>query len=115
MRRFPMKRINHQRPTAIDGACTNGAEEFFSRLRRMEIGHHHKIAGVYLTRYAAEAGWRDDHRREANGDQFRSIVGLVAQEQAERRFLRLLAAPFGGVKGGGRKTSAPAFAILAGC
>jgi transposase-like protein len=78
---FPMKRINHQEAYSMDGACTNGAEEFFSRLRRMEIGHHHKIAGVYINRYAAEAGWRDDHRREANGEQFRSIVGLVAKNK----------------------------------
>jgi hypothetical protein len=47
----------------------------------MEIGHHHKIAGVYLGRYASEAGWRDDHRRESNGAQFRSIVGLVAKNR----------------------------------
>jgi hypothetical protein len=63
----------------------------------MEIGHHHKIAGVYINRYAAGAGWRDDHRRESNGEQFRSIAALVA-EQAERRFLQLLAAPHRGVE-----------------
>ena len=78
---FPMKRINHAQAYSLDGACTNGAEEFFSRLRRMEIGHHHNIAGVYITRYAAEAGWRDDHRREANGEQFGSIVALVAKNK----------------------------------
>jgi ISXO2-like transposase domain len=76
-----MKRINHEQAYSLDGACTNGAEESFSRLRRMEIGHHHKIAGVYINRYAAEAGWGDDHRREANGEQFRSIVGLVAKNK----------------------------------
>jgi ISXO2-like transposase domain len=65
---FPMKRIDHSRAYSSDGACTNGAEEFFSGLRRAEIGHHHHIAGVYLSRYAQEAGWRDDHRRISNGD-----------------------------------------------
>jgi transposase-like protein len=76
---FPMKRIDHSKAYSDDGACTNGAEEYFSRLRRAEIGHHHHIAGAYLNRYAAEAGWRDDHRRESNGAQFRMIVGLVAK------------------------------------
>jgi transposase-like protein len=76
---FPMKRIDHSKAYSDDGACTNGAEEFFSRLRRAEIGHYHHIAGAYLNRYAAEAGWRDDHRREANGEQFRAIAGLVAK------------------------------------
>ena len=46
--------INHQEAYSEDGACTNWAEEFFSRLRRAEIGHHHHIAGAYLLRYAQE-------------------------------------------------------------
>jgi len=52
--RFEMKRINHQEAYSLDGACTNWAEEFFSRMRRAEIGHHH-LAGAYLLRYAQEA------------------------------------------------------------
>ena len=31
---FAMKRINHQDGYSIDGACTNGVESYFSRLRR---------------------------------------------------------------------------------
>ena len=45
--RFPMRRINHQHGYSIGGACTNGAESYFSRLRRAELGHHHHIAGPY--------------------------------------------------------------------
>jgi ISXO2-like transposase domain len=52
--RFEMKRINHDEAYSADGACTNMAEEFFSRMRRAEIGHHHHIAGTYLLRYAQE-------------------------------------------------------------
>ena len=37
--RFEMKRINHQEAYSFEGACTNQAEEFFSRMRRAEIGH----------------------------------------------------------------------------
>jgi ISXO2 transposase-like protein len=48
-----MKRINHQEAYSLEGACTNMAEEYFSRLRRAEIGIHHHIAGAYLLRYAA--------------------------------------------------------------
>ena len=47
----------------MDGACTNWAEEFFSRMRRAEQGHHHHIAGPYLLRSSQEALWREDHRR----------------------------------------------------
>jgi hypothetical protein len=49
--RFEVKRINHQEAYSQDGACTNWAEEFFSRLRRAEVGIHHRIAGAYLLRY----------------------------------------------------------------
>ena len=66
---FEVKRINHEQAYSLDGACTNWAEEFFSRMRRAEIGHHHHIAGQYLLRYAQEASWREDNRRLSNGEQ----------------------------------------------
>ncbi|MBA3449532.1 MAG: IS1595 family transposase [Pseudaminobacter sp.] len=75
---FPIKRINHQEAYSKDGACTNQAESFFSRLRRAEIGTHHKIAGRYLDAYATEMTWREDCRREANGTQYAMAVGAVA-------------------------------------
>ncbi|HZR62382.1 MAG TPA: IS1595 family transposase [Xanthobacteraceae bacterium] len=75
--RFEMKRINHQEAYSLDGACTNWAEEFFSRMRRAEIGHHHHIAGAYLLRYAQEASWREDNRRVPNGDQVSRVAGLA--------------------------------------
>jgi ISXO2-like transposase domain len=48
---FAMRWVDHQDGYSIDGACTNNAESFFSRLRRGELGHHHHIAGPYLVRY----------------------------------------------------------------
>jgi len=75
--KFAMQRINHQDGYSVDGACTNGAESFFSRLRRGELGHHHHIAGPYLVRYAQEAAWREDLRRVSNGEQTHGIVGLA--------------------------------------
>ena len=77
--KFAMQRINHQDGYSVDGACTNGAESFFSRLRRGELGHHHHIAGPYLVRYAQEAAWREDLRRVSNGEQTHGIVGLAMQ------------------------------------
>ena len=75
--RYVVKTINHQLAYSMDGACTNGAESFFSRLRRAEQGHHHHISGVYLGRYAQESAWREDHRRVDNGGQVRGVVGLA--------------------------------------
>ncbi|CAO3439923.1 possible transposase [Azospirillum doebereinerae] len=96
--RYPMHRINHQDAYSQDGACTNGAESFFSRIRRGEIGsrrnsvppaastnevcaigYHHHISALYLHRYAQEAAFREDHRRTSNGEQFRAVLALVTR------------------------------------
>ncbi len=65
--RYEMRRINHSVAFSQDGACTNQAESYFSRLRRAELGQHHHISGKYLGFYAAEMAWREDTRRIANG------------------------------------------------
>ena len=75
--RFEMRRIDHGQAYSLDGACTNWAEEYFSRLRRGEVGHHHHISGPYLVRYAQEAAWREDSRRVANGEQVVRVAQLA--------------------------------------
>ncbi len=85
-KRYEVKRINHQEAYSLDGACTNWAEEFFSRMRRAEIGHHHHIAGAYLLRYAQEASWREDNRRVSNGDQVSRLAGLAMAQKASVDF-----------------------------
>ncbi len=75
---FDVARIDHGKLYSDgSGVYTNGAEEFFSRMRRAEIGHHHHIAGRYLVRYAQESAWREDHRRVANGQQVKAVAGLA--------------------------------------
>jgi len=75
--RYPMSRIDHQAAYSDRGVYSNGAEGYFSRLRRAEVGHHHHVAGVYLVRYAQEMAWREDHRRVDNGRQVQGVVGLA--------------------------------------
>ena len=76
--RYTMGRIDHGQVYSMPGGVyTNGAEEFFSRLRRGEIGHYHHVAGAYLIRYAQESAWREDYRRTDNGNQVRAVVGLA--------------------------------------
>ncbi len=83
---FPIKRINHQEAYSKDGACTNQAESFFSRLRRAEVGTHHHIAGKYLHLYAAEMAWREDNNRQANGHQFAMAMAAVAAAPVSRQW-----------------------------
>jgi transposase-like protein len=76
--RFHVSRIDHGKLYSDGhGTYTNGAESFFSRLRRAEIGHHHHIAGPYLIRYGQESAWREDHRRVDNGTQVRAVTTLA--------------------------------------
>ena len=82
--RYETLRINHSEAYSANGACTNQAESFFSRLRRAEIGTHHHIAGAYLYAYAGEMAWREDNRRTANGA-LAAKVGYAAMGSAQSR------------------------------
>lgn len=81
--RFALERINHEEAYSIpeQQIYTNNAESFFSRMRRAEIGHHHHVAGPYLIRFAQEAAWREDHRRDPNGSQVDRIVALAMKHK----------------------------------
>lgn len=84
--RFLTKRINHSEAYSLNGACTNMAESFFSRLRRSEIGMHHHIAGQYLGAYAGEMAWREDNRRVSNGEQFLAATGAALDHPVSRQW-----------------------------
>ena len=84
--RFDTRRINHSIAYSADGACTNQAESFFSRLRRMEIGTHHHIAGPYLASYANEASWREDNRRVDNGAQAAMVTSAGLASKVSRNW-----------------------------
>jgi transposase-like protein len=84
--RYLTKRINHQIAYSADGACTNDAESFFSRLRRSEIGIHHHISGRYLSAYAHEMAWREDNRRVSNGEQYLIVVNAALAHPVSRQW-----------------------------
>ena len=69
-----------------DGASTNQAECFFSRLRRAEFGQHHHISGEYLGFYAGEMAWREDMRREDNGDQYERMTADALRHPKSRNW-----------------------------
>ena len=75
--RYETKRINHSYAFSDEDACTNQAESYFSRLRRGEIGQHHRI-GVHLSAYAGEMAWRENNRRKANGTLFQLVAASAA-------------------------------------
>ncbi|ABA03415.1 possible transposase [Nitrobacter winogradskyi Nb-255] len=84
--RFLTKRINHSESYSDGDACTNQAESFFSRMRRAEIGVHHRIAGDYLSAYAGEMAWRENNRRISNGEQYLMVADAALQHPVSRQW-----------------------------
>jgi transposase-like protein len=74
---WKVHRINHSEAYCRDGACTNQAESFFSRLRKMCEGQHHHVSARHLHQYAAHAAWLEDHRRLDNGALVHRMLGLA--------------------------------------
>ncbi|MEZ5933739.1 MAG: IS1595 family transposase [Alphaproteobacteria bacterium] len=74
---YETKRINRSFSFKDEDACTNQAESYFSRLRRAEIGQHHRV-GVHLAAYAGEMAWRENERRKANGTLFQLVAASAA-------------------------------------
>jgi ISXO2-like transposase domain len=66
-------------------ADTNQAESFFSRLRRAEIGQHHRI-GVHLHQSAGQMAWREDNRHKATGTQFMNFAGAALGRPVNRQW-----------------------------
>jgi transposase-like protein len=85
---YDMHRINHSVAFSKDGACTNQAESYFARLRRSEIGVHHRISAHYLDQYASEMAWREDNRRVSNGEQFSVIAALALRHPVSSKWSR---------------------------
>lgn len=84
--KFDTQRINHTVAYSDGIACTNQAESFFSRLRRMEVGTHHHIAGPYLQAYAHEASFREDNRRVSNGGQAAMVLEAAMASRQSRQW-----------------------------
>lgn len=74
---YELLRIHHNVAWSHNGASTNWAESFFSRLRRLHMGTYHRISGRRLKLFAAETAWREDHRKLNLREATLSLLGLV--------------------------------------
>lgn len=82
----PVSRINHSEAYCHHGACTNQAESYFARLRKMVSGQHHHVSPRYLHQYAAHAAWMEDHRRTHNGGLVHHALGLALKHPVSRNW-----------------------------
>lgn len=81
---YDAHRINHSEAYSWDGACTNQAESYFSRLRRAVTGQHHHVSPQYLYQYANEAAWREDTRRVDNRGLLNKALGSALHAPVSR-------------------------------
>jgi hypothetical protein len=84
--KFATMRINHSEAYSLNGACTNQAESFLARLRRMVEGQHHHVSAQHLHQYAAHAAWMEDHCRLDNGALAKRITSLAMAHPVSRRW-----------------------------
>lgn len=82
--KFSTYRINHREAYSLNGACTNQAESFLARLRRMVEGQHHHVSPQYLHQYASHAAWLEDHRRLHNGALMHRAANLALTHPVSR-------------------------------
>ena len=82
---FETKRINHSEFFSKDGACTNQAESFFSRMRSGEHVHKH-ISGAHIARYAMELGWKEQYSRTPNGTQVAMVLAAGGRTKPSGTF-----------------------------
>lgn len=80
------QRINHSEAYSTFESCTNQAESYFSRLRRMVRGQHHMVSAQHLHQYAAHAAWLEDHSREDNGALVHRALGLALGHKVSRNW-----------------------------
>lgn len=83
---YPTRRINHSEAYSLNGDCTNQAESYFSRLRRMVRGQHHHVSARYLHQYAEHAAWLEDHRELDNGAVAKRITSLAMAHPVSRNW-----------------------------
>jgi hypothetical protein len=83
---FQAFRVNHSKQYADGWISTNHAESVFSRLRRVELGTHHKIAGPYTLNYANDACWREDYRGVDTATRYSDVLTLAGRHPISRQW-----------------------------
>ena len=81
----PLVRNDHGTAFVVEpGASTNQVESFFSRVRRAEIGVHHRISGKYLDWYAADLAAREDRSRVDSRTHAKAMLALALAHPVSR-------------------------------
>ena len=78
--------VNHSERYAEGKVNTNQMESLFSRLRRLEVGTHHHIAGPYLARYANDGVWRENNRRLDDRRRVHKTLSAALRTKPSRLF-----------------------------
>jgi transposase-like protein len=83
---WPVDRINHSQAYSDHGKHTNWVESYFSRLRRMVSGQHHRVSPKYLYQYANHAAWLEDRRENSNGVNAHAVIAAAMVSPVSRNW-----------------------------
>lgn len=86
---FEVLRVKHKISFSANGVHVNMAESFFSLLRKMQSGTHHKISAKYLQTYLDELCWKQDNRHASHGELVKMLLSrcLTGQRSEAARDL----------------------------
>jgi transposase-like protein len=87
-RLFDMLRIDHSLSFSANNACTNMAESYFSVLRRMHMGVHHRIDKRNMHAYASELCWKQDFRAESSDEKVRMLLMLALNSKPSTKWAK---------------------------
>lgn len=68
-----------------DGATTNNAESFFSRMKRSVFGIHHKVSREHLHRYATHMEFLHNTRRMMDGERIGECIRMSVGKRLTQR------------------------------
>lgn len=81
--------VNHSEEYQNDeGINSNFVESYFSRLRRMVIGQHHKLSKKYLELYVNEITYRENVREWTNREVFKDLINHCMKCSSDTNFNR---------------------------
>ena len=90
---FETKRINHTLAYSLDGACTNQAESFLARLRRMVDGQHHRCQPAVPLPVRQPCGVAGGSSQAGQWRAGVPCAGAGSQASGEQELERVLATP----------------------
>lgn len=75
---YTHRNVDHKFAYVVDGVHTNGAENFWSLVKRMLKGTYISVEPWHLFRYLSEESRRFNDRKLTDGERFKNVLGMIS-------------------------------------